>query len=284
MLHQLYTEAETVPLGSGPICFVRRGAGRPVVLLHGVPLSLLTWRHNLDGLGRGACVIAPDMRGFGRSHKGPGDYSTEGHAEVIRELLAELGVGPATVVGSSYGCAVAVNLALAHPGCVDRLVLINPLGRAGGRHATEQLARIGLITAVMRSALRASSVGRMLLRRGLRRSYADERLVTEDMVIAYHELLRHDAGERSFLATLRALDEGQVEEQIGRVRHPTLLIWGARDQVLPVSDGEFHRARIPGARLEVVEDCGHLPHEEAPARVNQLILDFHRERQGEKPC
>ena len=113
MLDVAYRDAISLDLpgGGGPLVCVRRGSGPPTLLLHGIPLSLLTWRYNIDQLARTLTVLAVDMRGFGRSAKPPdADYSASGHARAIEGLIDALDLPAVNIVGSSYGCAVAITL------------------------------------------------------------------------------------------------------------------------------------------------------------------------------
>ncbi len=90
IIEKTYDGATTIVLPSGPVCFVRKGAGPPVLLLHGAPLSLLTWRNNIDALASELDVLAIDMKGFGMSYKSPGDYSPAAPARFGIELLHHL--------------------------------------------------------------------------------------------------------------------------------------------------------------------------------------------------
>lgn len=274
LLRAAYDDARTAEMGVGPICYVRRGRGKPIVLLHGVPLSLLTWRHNIDALARDAEVIAIDMKGFGRSHKPPGAYSPEAHAEVVAALLEDIGVEGYDIVGSSYGCAVAVAVAVARPDAVRRLVLINSVGFPGGPHALTRMARMTIVGALLARVLRAQAIGRRVLASSLRRSYADPSLATPALVDAYASLIQEGDGLRSFFATLRALDEKVLAARLPQVRQPTLLLWGGQDRVLPAAHATLHLRAISGSVLHLLPECGHLPHEERPGEVNRRIAEF----------
>ena len=91
-LDDLYGRATEVSLPDVRICCLRHGFGHSVTLLHGIPLSLLTWRNNIEALARDHTVIAFDLKGFGRSEKPAGDYSPQGHARVLEQLLDALGI------------------------------------------------------------------------------------------------------------------------------------------------------------------------------------------------
>jgi pimeloyl-ACP methyl ester carboxylesterase len=274
MLTEAYQEARTIALSEGKICYVRKGAGPAVFLIHGIPLSLLTWRHNMEGLARHFTVVAVDMKGFGRSEKRAGDCSPEGHARTLGEVMDALQLENVVVVGSSYGCAPAIHLALARPQNVRKLVLINSVGYAGGRHSLEKLVRIGLVAALIKSSLRSAFLGRRLFASRLRKSYAIPEHLEPGLTEAYLEALHEGPGEEMFLAALRQFDESKLTEWFPKIEQETLIVWGDQDHILPVSNGRRLQREIRNSHLEMFMGCGHLPHEEAPDRFNELLRHF----------
>ena len=269
-----YRDRQVLPLRDGDACFVRKGQGPPVLFLHGIPLCLITWRNNIEELSRWLDVILLDLKGFGKSGLGRGSYSPAGHADFVLQLLDVLGLPRVSLVGSSYSCAVAMNLATAHPDRVDRLVLINSVGYPAGPHALERMSRMKVLRGVLGRTLRSRFVGKNVLGRGLRHSFADPAIATPPLVEAYFSILQAGAREETFLQTLEEFDEQAIARLLPSIHHKTLLLWGAKDHVLPVGNSELFRRNLPNARLEIVEDAGHLPHEESPARVNASILRF----------
>ncbi|HWN43547.1 MAG TPA: alpha/beta hydrolase [Thermoanaerobaculia bacterium] len=280
MLARAYQEARTVAVSDGEICYVRKGAGPPVFLIHGIPLSLLTWRHNMEGLARHFTVVAVDMKGFGRSEKRAGDFSPEGHARTLGEVMDALQLDDAVVVGSSYGCAPAIHLALARPRKVSKLVLINSVGFAGGRHSLEKLVRIGVVAALIKSSLRSAFLGRRLFASRLRKSYAIPERLEPGLTEAYLEALHAGPGEEMFLASLRQFDESRLAERFPQIDQETLIVWGDQDHILPPSNGRRLQRAIRNSRLEIFAGCGHLPHEEAPDHFNELLRQFLLSRTG----
>lgn len=275
MIDATYSDATEVPIRGGQVTVVRRGSGRPTLLLHGIPLSSLTWRHTIGPLSEGREVISVDLPGYGRSDKpARADYSPAGQAAALVEVIDELGLAQVDVVGSSYGCAVALTLAATAPEQVGKLVLINPVCYPGGPHDLERLSRIRLVAAVAKPVLRTAALGRRLMASRLRASYADPAKATPELIDAHYRLLLERSGEVSYLASLRALKQEDLVALLPRVPHRTLVLWGADDHVLPAGDGERLVADLPDARLEVLDGVGHFPHEEAPDRVNALAAAF----------
>jgi pimeloyl-ACP methyl ester carboxylesterase len=273
-IDELYARATEVPLADAAICCLRQGSGPAVTLLHAVPLSLITWRNNIATLARDHTVVAFDLKGFGRSQKPAGDYSPQAHARVLGHLLDALGIHSTSLVASSYGCAPAIYFALDNKERVDRLVLINSVGCAGGRHSLERLLRISGVAAMARLALRHDRLGRALFLSRLKRSYARPTAPMKEVGEAYFELFLREGGQERFLSTLVQFDEAALGNALPRLGQPTLIIWGAQDHVLPVANARRLQQAIPGAQLRILPEAGHLPQEEAPAEVNRLILDF----------
>ena len=274
MIKAAYHDAKILQLSSVPICYVRKGQGPAVLLLHGVPLSLLTWRHNIDYLARQSTVIAIDMKGYGMSGKPTGSYTPESQARLIGELLDAFDLRKVSIIGSSYGCAVAIAFAYAQPKRVDKLVLINSVGYPGGPHSLERLLRIKILATLLRPTLRITTLGKFLFTSKLRKSYTNPRLASRELVEAYFDLLRRDSGDSAFLTTLQHFQEHEVARQLAAISHQTLIIWGAQDHVLPVANAKLIHHSIQSSKLKIIPDCGHLPHEEAPELVNPLIAQF----------
>ncbi len=276
MIEALYREAKVLSLPDGELCYVRRGNGPPVILLHGIPLSILTWRQNFAALAAGLDVIAIDLKGFGRSSKEAGAYSPEAHAEIVLQLMQAFKLSQAGFIASSYGCAVALTLAHMHPERVSRLVLINSVGYPGGRHSLERMLRIGLMRKVLRPVLRSPRFGKRILAYGLKRSYARPEMATPELTDSYIRLLHADCGEDSFLATLEAFDERRLSRILPYILHETLILWGEKDHILPATNAVRIKKDMQHARVEIIAGAGHLPHEEAAPQVNALISKFLR--------
>jgi 2-hydroxymuconate-semialdehyde hydrolase len=247
-----------------------------VLLLHGFAASNFVWHDALVPLaGAGFRVVAPDLVGFGFSGKPrDGEYTIEAQARAVVGLMDALGIGGASVVGSSYGGAVAAVCALDHPARVRRLVLV---GAVSNNEVRQRLvARLGglrgLGEALTPFVLDARHRRK---RRRLREQTAlDGRDYDELRVRAQLRPLKAANTQRAILQTLRHWDASRVEREAGRIAQPTLLVWGADDREVPLRHGERLRALIPGARLFVFESCSHLPQEERPAEFARLVAEF----------
>lgn len=273
---------KTVTLHGRSVTYVEAGEGPVLLLIHGMAGTCANWSEVIGPLARDHTVIAPDLPGHGESAPGGGDYSIGGLATGLRDLLLALGHERATLVGHSLGGGVAMQLSYLFPEMVERLVLVSSGGLGPEvspvlRAATLPGADI-FISATAGVGQRVGSVvGRGLSLFGLRPN-ADLAEVTR----AYASL--EDGRRRAaFLATLHAVVGARGQRVDARDRlHlaesvPVLIVWGARDSIIPVGHGEEAHEMIPGSRLEVFEDVGHLPQVEASGRFIATLLRFLRE-------
>jgi len=269
-----------LPAHGTDVHYVRAGSGPPVVLLHGVLGSHRSWAQLVSLLAEDFTLIAPDLLGHGDSSTPRGDYSLGAHAGGLRDLLDELGVQRATLVGHSLGGGVALQFAWLFPERVERLVLVSSGGL--GRELSlllrvPTMPGVGFMLPVVSSpwVLRGGgALGRQLHRLGMR-SAPD----LEELWRGYSRL--GDVGaRRAFLATLRTVVDpgGQTINATDKLpvmaEIPTMIVWGGRDRLIPVRHGlEAHRA-IPSSRLEIFPKAGHFPHLEEPRRFAGLLVDF----------
>lgn len=251
--------------------YLTAGEGPPLVLLHALGQSSLDWRWVIPELGRTHRVFAPDLPGFGDSAKPAADYSPAFFTRFVVAYLDTLGIERAMVAGSSLGGLVALRLALSQSAYVSSLSLIGSvgLGRAVSyilRSATlpgyGELA-IALSRTPVGAAQRAWLRARLL--------FAYPRLAPSEWLREQHRLAQLPGYLEAELAALRAQTYlgGQREvllNQIPTLEMPTLVIWGTSDRVLPTSQAREAAARLQRGSLELIPNCGHLPHVEQPDR------------------
>jgi pimeloyl-ACP methyl ester carboxylesterase len=260
--------------------FLRAGSGPPLLLVHGIGDSSATWRHVIPLLARTHSVLAPDLLGHGDSDKPRADYSVGGFANGLRDLLVLLGHERATVVGHSLGGGVALQFAYQYPERCERLVLVATGGL--GVEVTPVLRAAALpgaslgIALTVRAPVRIPvlAAGRLLAAVGL----VDAADVEEVAVV--WKGLRDRSTRAAFLRTLRSVIDlrGQAVSSRDRLyltaAIPTLLLWGARDPVLPVSHARAAAAQLPAVELQVLPRAGHVPHHNDPALFARTVLDF----------
>ncbi len=250
-----------------------------LLLLHGIAGSSETWIPAMELLRREYTVLAPDFLGHGSSAKPAGDYSLGNHAAGMRDFLDLLGIDRATVVGQSYGGGVALQFAYQFPERCERLVLVDAGGL--GREVSWMLRVVTLpgaefvlpvlFSAPIRDA--GDAIFRFLRDRGLRNDRATE------MWRSFASLV-DPANRQAFVRTMHAVIDpgGQSVSAMDRLylagSMPTLIVWGDKDRIIPVSHAHQAHAAIENSRLEVMEGVGHFPHVEEPVRFVEILSDF----------
>jgi pimeloyl-ACP methyl ester carboxylesterase len=250
-----------------------KGAGAPLVLIHGYTSSTFAWKDVFDPLSQQFRVIAVDLKGFGFSGKPDGDYTRRAQGDLVVRLLDHLKVDRAILCGSSMGGEVSMNAAVRHPNRVSALILVDSGGVtvSGGGSVTPGVAEWPVVgPAIAALALTSDS----LVRDGLRKSFYDDSMVTDEQVAAYYRPLKTRGGQRAaYLARVQAgLD--RVEPEINKIKQPTLIVWGAEDELIPLEAGRRLNSLIAGSRLVVFDKCGHLPQAEMPERFASEVRGF----------
>ncbi|WP_276273258.1 alpha/beta fold hydrolase [Haloarcula litorea] len=256
------------------------GEGHPVVLLHGgiIDAAHVSWPPVRERLAADYRVVAPDLLGYGESELAPGPYSIPRHADVVASLLDGLDCGPVTLVGTSLGGAVAIQVALERPALVETLVPLDPYGlgeRLPNGTLSYLLAEVQVCNRVAIAAFRRS---RRLTRASLAGIVHDLDALPADAVDAVHsEVQRPTAG-----AAFRRFREAEVTsdgyrttflDRFEALSVPTVLGHGAHDELFPLPWAERAADRIPDADLRVFEDCGHWAPREDPDAVAALVSD-----------
>ena len=246
-----------------------------LVLIHGFASSTLVWsKVFLDLATAGFRVIAVDLLGYGYSGKPRNvEYTIDGQARVLMQLLERLNIERAVIVGSSYGGAVAATCALDYPKQVEKLVLVGTVNN--NRPLDFTLMRVfgtPLVGDVVSPLLIGS---RRLLRMRMKRVYDRHSWVLDERrVDARHRPLRAAGTQRAIIRTVREWNAERISRDAHLIQQPTLLLWGENDREIPLADGERLRDEISGSRLFVFLNCGHLPHEEYPAAFTKLVSEF----------
>ena len=246
-----------------------------MILIHGFASSTLVWSKVFLKLAdAGYRVIALDMLGYGYSAKPrKGEYTIAGQAKLLMRLLDRLGIPRAIFVGSSYGGAVAATCALDYPDRVEKLILVGAVNN--NRPLAFTLMRL-FGSPVFGDVVSPLLIGsRRLLRRRMKRVYDRHSwALDERRVDARHLPLRAAGTHRAIIRTVRSWDAERISRDAHLIKQPALLLWGENDLDIPLADGERLHAQIPGSRLIVFLNCGHIPHEEYPEAFTKIVTDF----------
>ena len=239
----------------------RRGVAKTILLIHGAGMSARSWALQLRGLSPGYQVLAMDLPGHGASDP-IADASVERYAESASTLLTTLGIGPVFVAGHSLGGSVGLVLAANRPELVKGLVLISSCARTPQNSGAFK-ALLGSLPVPFRRMLFSSTARSFLFALGATNSAVQ--LALRDLRNCRPETVRKD---------MAAAEAMNLEDMAQRLRTPTLILCGTSDIVTPLRLSEKLNDLIPGARLHVVDQAGHMLPLEAPERVNQEIMAF----------
>ena len=237
------------------------GSGPPLLLIHGTSSSLHTWDAWTEALTSHRRVVRLDLPGFGLTGPAPDrDYRAARFARVAAALLDHLQIPQADVAGNSLGGRVAVELALAHPDKVRRLVLVDAAGLSG--QSPPPIFRLAQ-TPVANRLLTVISP-RVLVRANVEQVYGDPSRVTEALVDRYHAVLLREGNRQALVDRFTGPRDPDLDDRLDEIRVPTLLQWGARDVWIPLEFGRRFERGIAGAELRVYDQLGHVPMEEDP--------------------
>lgn len=248
------------------------------VLLHGFGGSSFTWRYWVPALARRGRVLLVDMKGFGEAPKpDDGRYSPIDLAELVTRLIRVRDLRHVTLVGHSLGGGVALIAALSEAGLDDRriqrLVLV-----ASPAYPQRLPPFVALAYRPRLSTILMRLLGPRRIVRGILRSIVRDRgAVSDEQVEAYTRALLAPDGVRALLDTGRQIvpaSLGVLSKRFSEIDVPVLLLWGRQDRVVPLSVGERLERELQYARMEILEECGHLPPEELPEQSLAHLESF----------
>ncbi|HEY9229425.1 MAG TPA: alpha/beta hydrolase [Gemmatimonadaceae bacterium] len=247
-----------------------RGVGEPVVFLHGFATSGHLWGDVVPLMPAGHRLVVADMLGHGRSDRPLGrGVDVRAHAERVVELLDQLRIERACLVGHGVGGGIAQSVTIRHASRVSRLCLVDSVAFDRWPTIEGRLARASLpVTRFLPPELLTG-----VLRRDLRRGYSDPARAARSLDLYLRPFAGAD-GREALVAHIRALTTDETRElgdQLGRITVPTVVVWGQHDRVIPLWVGKRLQQAIPGATLEIVPGARHFTPEEAPRQVADAI-------------
>ena len=266
------------------------GRGNPILFVHGIGSSgYIEWRFTLPHFERTHRVLAPDLPGYGRSDKPrSARYGIPYFARTLDRYLASRRLRQVTVVGTSMGGRVALELALNYPSRVSRLVLVNSLGL--GRPRIQPYYPVMLMPRVGETLLRGlkhglrwapSPVIRTLAARFIGAGGDLEKTMSDEYLDDLREMYGAEGYGAAYLATMRSLASPQnllggidVSHRLARIKIPVLFIWGSDDPLFPLEQATRAHERLPGSRLAVIKGAGHTPQAEMPEEFNRQLAAF----------
>ena len=241
-------------------------AERTLVFLHGLGGAQSTWANVLGEFADAYRIAALDLPGHGASDKlapETTDYSIAGLANAVAQVLEQLDLAPAVLVGHSLGGAIALHLALERPKLAGGLVLVNSAG-LGQEISTELLDRIEAEPSreEAKALLELYYEDKRLIRdRGVDEMYASRTVPGADLALVSVEASAFSREGQRLVMT----------DRLGELEAPVLLVWGERDRVIPAHHAATAAEMLPTAWLEIMEGIGHVPQVEAAPEFAAVV-------------
>jgi pimeloyl-ACP methyl ester carboxylesterase len=235
--------------------------GPPVILLHGLGSSLHTWEPWAQTLAATHRVISYDLPGFGLTGPDPtANYSDARSLQVLAAVMDKLALDRASLVGHSMGGRLAWLFAARYPQRVAKLVLIAPDGFESPGLTYGTAPAVPTVIKAMTYVL-----PKAMLRMNLAPAYADAANLSDATVTRYHDLLLAPQVRAAMLTRMAQTILVRPEPLLRQIVAPTLLLWGAKDAMIPLANAADYLKILPRAELVTLPGLGHVPHEEAPA-------------------
>lgn len=258
------------------------GKGEPlVVLLHGSFLSIRSWCDVVAPLSEKTTVLVFDRPAFGLTSRpvpSPENdvrYSPEAQSDLVVRLIEEVGHEKAILVGNSTGGTLALLVALRHPRQVQGLVLVGAMVYSG--YATSEVPAFlkPLLTGMspVFSRLMKFLITK-LYDRNIRGFWYNKALLSDETLAAFRKDLMIGDWSRAFWELFLETHHLGLEKKLGSLEVPSLVITGEHDLTVKTEESFKLAREIPGAELEVIPDCGHLPQEEVPEAFVAAVMLF----------
>ncbi len=235
-----------------------------VILLHGLGAQAESWQLNIAPLAQNFHVIAPDQIGFGKSDKPLLKYRVGTYVDFLDKFMAELKIEKASLVGNSMGGWVAGLMAIKYPNRVVKIVLADAAGLAPKEIDLNQIYQLNNST---RDEIRAN----------LKLIFANPALQNNEALVDQFFTQRVTTNDgytiNSLIESIKRREDF-LDNRLGEIKKPTLIIWGKQDGLLPLSDGEKFNKGIANSEFVVFDNCGHAPQFEKPLDFNKKVLEF----------
>ena len=245
----------------------------PLVLLHGSGSSLHTWDSLVLLFPEKRCIRL-DIPGFGITGPHPkADYSTQNTIRILEELLQYLNADSCIIAGNSMGGFIGWSYALDHPR-VKKLILIDAAGFSTGSARSNlgfRLAKMPIVNQLVKVI-----TPRSLVRKSIEQSYGDPSKVTDAIVNRYFDMNCREGNRQAMIDRFKLPVSGDTV-RLREIKIPVLILWGQKDQVIPVANADKFAAILPNNQKIIYPKLGHVPMEEDPVKVADAIRNWIRQ-------
>lgn len=273
------SDSQFIELNDITVHYKTYGQGETTfILLHGFGASLFSWHEVTEPLSKFGTVVAYDRPAFGLTKRpleweGENPYGPQAQVELVIGLMDELNINKAILVGNSAGGTVSMQVALQYPDRVEALILVDAAVYAGGGAPswvrpilkTPQMDHLGPL------------VARQLEAQGIefiKTAWHDPSKITPDIFEGYQKPLQAENWDKALWQLTLASQESGLVERLDEITMPTLVITGDDDRIVPTEQSLRLAKELPNAKLKVIAQSGHLPHEEKPIEFMQAVIEF----------
>lgn len=249
--------------GDTPISWQESGEGNALVLVHSLGTDSGMWSDVADALSDRYRIIRMDLRGHGASGVPPGPYTIDGLGEDVLAVADAAGLSLFHLAGISIGGQIVLWAALHYPQRLQSMTLSNTAARIGSREGWQQ--RIEAVRGDGMAGIAPQVVGGWFSS-GFAERHPDR---WEDALAMFGA-----TDPEGYIGCCWALAEADLRERVAAVSVPTMIVAGKADRSTPPSDAEWLHGRIRGSRLEMMDNCAHLPPLEKPDEYASLLADW----------
>lgn len=250
--------------------------GSVVILIHGIGSAIESWALNIEVLAQHHRVYALDLVGSGHSDKPMGFSSLVAIAQFVNAFADALNLDRFSLVGNSLGGGVALQLALAYPQRVEKLVLVDSLGLGSEISWSLRVANLPWVDRFYKPTRGSTALT-------LKQTVADSSLITDEWIDLFYKLLSLPGAPEAMISQIRT-NVGwagvrpevyqPIVNRLPTLTMPTLVVWGKQDQILPIAHAQVAMQRLPNAQLHSFDRCGHWSHFEKAAEFNMRVANF----------
>jgi pimeloyl-ACP methyl ester carboxylesterase len=257
------------------IAFTRRGSGPPILLIHGLYPAAWSyeWHDNVDHLAKHNTIYTIDLLGFGRSDRPAMRYSARLYISLISDFVHQVIAEPCVLVATSLSAAYAIVLAARDPSRFPAIALVAPTGLVSLHKAAGagEAGRLAVEAPIVGTAMFNGLVARRSIRSWLEKVYADDAIVTEDLVDIYYWTSHQRGARHAPAALLSGHLNIDVRQALRRLAQPAILVWGEGGAADPMEEFREFRALKSDFELAVLTPAGDLPHDERPDDFNVIL-------------
>lgn len=268
-----HAPGQIIELNGRSTHYIQRGAGAPLIFIHGFFFDTFMWHDSLDYFADRYTVYALDLWGHGYSSRTPLDYGYPLFTEQVLSFMDHFNIPKASLVGQSMGAGTIMNFALNNRERVDKMVLVdaaglpNPLPLMG---KLSNLPRVGEFLYGMKgNFVRKMTLGNTFIH--------NKALLTEDFVERATRFQKIQGSTEAMLYITRKEFFDTLSDEIealGQMAVPALIVWGRQEKAIAVSIGRKLKEMLPGSRLEILDQAGHCSNMDQPDLFNHHTLRF----------